>query len=92
LITARSSLAELILVPAAAVTTSPARRAAFAAGVPARTWPIAAPVCEEESLRTTPRKACSAFPLEISWDAIDLTVLEGIAKPTPSLPPELLSI
>ena len=38
----------------------------------------------------TPRYACSTLPLAISCAAIDLTVFEGIAKPTPSLPPESL--
>ena len=41
---------------------------------------------------STPRSACCTLPLAISWSAIDLTVLDGIAKPIPSLPPELLSI
>ena len=32
------------------------------------------------------------MPLEISWLAIERTVSDGIAKPTPSLPPESLWI
>src|SRR5437667_3248778 len=53
---------------------------------------IAAPLDEDASLSTTPRKACSALPLEISCAAIERIVSDGTANPTPSLPPESLSI
>ena len=40
----------------------------------------------------TPSSGCATFWPAISWDVIDLTVLLGIANPTPSFPPESLSI
>ena len=40
----------------------------------------------------TPSRACAAFPFAISCAATDVTVFDGTAKPTPSLPPDSLSI
>jgi hypothetical protein len=88
LIAARSSSDDETAVPPSDVITSPARSPAFEAGVPERTEATRAAVALLPS--STPRNACCAFPFEISCEAIDLMVLDGIAKPTPSLPPESL--
>ena len=40
----------------------------------------------------TPRYACRTSPVEMSCRAIEPTVFEGIANPTPSEPPDSLSI
>src|SRR5204862_6108047 len=76
--------------PPMPVRPAPARRSAVVAGVLERT--LTARAVAVELLSSTPRYACWAFPLEISWETIDLIVSDGIAKPTPSLPPEPLSI
>ena len=90
LIADRSSSADEIFVPPSETITSPLRSPAFAAGVPERTDATRALALLEPS--STPRNACCALPFEISCEAIDLIVFAGIAKPTPSLPPESLSI
>ncbi len=40
----------------------------------------------------TPRNACCTLPLRISWATTPLTVLIGIAKPMPTLPPDSFGI
>ena len=40
----------------------------------------------------TPRYACRTSPVEMSCRAIERTVFEGMANPTPSEPPDSLSI
>ena len=54
-----------------------------ATSAPAR-W--AEPSLTVVSLALTPRKACSAWPVLMSWSAMDLASLTGIAKPMPMLP------
>jgi len=71
--------------------TSPAASPALEAGLPLCTCWTTAP-CPLASPIETPRYACSTLPLEINVSAIDLTVFDGIANPTPSLPPESLRI
>src|SRR5262249_49753426 len=90
LIAVRSWSGAEIFVPPSEVITSPAGSPAFAAGVPALTETTRALAVLLPS--STPRYACCAWPFEISCDAIDLIVFDGIANPTPSLPPESLSI
>jgi hypothetical protein len=58
----------------------------------AEIWVISAPARwlvpseADPSPRLTPRKACSALPEAISWEAMLLASFAGIAKPMPKLP------
>ncbi len=83
--------AELVIcVEPTAVITSPAFRPASSAALPLFTVAMRTPL--PVSAGVTPSSACCALPLEISCAAIDLTVFDGTANPTPSLPPPSLWI
>src|SRR5438270_6560361 len=80
--------ADLIVVPSSAVITSPALIPADAAALPELTSRTAMPFRVVWTL--TPSSACCAEPLVISCATIVAMVFDGIAKPTPSFPPESL--
>ena len=71
------------------------RSPAFTAGVPSCTWPTSTPSTSlrveatEAGIDSTemPRYACFACPLEMSCEAMERTVFDGTAKPTPALAP-----
>src|SRR5439155_16087677 len=87
----RSSAPEIAL-PSMAVTTSPALRPPLSAGEPLTTVVTCAPSFDVESPTRMPRYACWTLPPAIRVVATLFAALIGIAKPTPSLPPESLSI
>src|SRR4051812_139328 len=86
------SLALRIASPPNFVTTSPALSPASAAGEPLWTRPIWAPGLLLAVPTYTPRYGCSTFWPLTSFETTEETAFEGTAKPTPSLPPESLSI
>ena len=65
---------------------------AAAAGVSVRTSSSVAPAVPVDWPTETPRYACWTLPSSTICATIDFTVFDGIAKPTPSLPPDSLSI
>ena len=79
--------------PSTAMTVSPVRSPASAAGVPGETSRTVAPArvaLPSDALPSwdvTPRYACWAVPLSMSCVAIDFASLTGMAKPMPMLPP-----
>src|SRR5919202_3760640 len=73
------------------VTRSPGLWAS-APGPPGTVCATVAPLPALASVSWTPRYACDTLPVEISSWATRRTTFDGIAKPTPWLPPESLSI
>ena len=93
----RSTLASATCRPSRAVITSPCRRPALAAGLPSSTRLTSAPRASGRprlaarsgvsDCAVTPSLARRTTPSVISWSATAWAIADGMAKPSPMLPP-----